>query len=232
MSDPRDKLASDFQQIARELVEAAKHAEIAAKHFSDKDIPRACAHSTAIQGHSLAKSKAARQDLKIDFHLGDLRLFDLGKKFDFIFCGFNSSQHLHEEKEFRSFLEAVKKHLTPSGVFVFDIFNPSIAMLNRNSSEKYLVSKYADPDDQREISVWEYPSYDSTKQLSSFRFLYEKNGQTLFEEKFSLRNYFPLEMDVLLRNCGIDVTAKFGGYQKQEFSSQSMKQIFVCRTLE
>lgn len=177
----------------------------------------------------LAKQKAKKNNLNIDFKLGDIRLFELNKKFDFIFCGFNSSQHLHEEKEFRSFLNCVSQHLKPNGLFVFDIFNPSISMLNRNPSERYLVSKYNDPDDGQEISVWEYPTYNPAKQLSSFRFIYEKNARTLFEEKFSLRNYFPLEIDVLLRNCGLSTLSKFGNYKAESFQGNSMKQIFVCK---
>jgi len=61
MSDPRDKLAKDFLEVAKELTDAAKHAEIAAKHFSNKDIPRACAHSTATQGHIEAASNLIRE---------------------------------------------------------------------------------------------------------------------------------------------------------------------------
>lgn len=61
MTDPRDKLAKDFLEIAKELSEAAKHAEVASKHFSNKDIPRACAHSTAPQGHIEAASSLIRE---------------------------------------------------------------------------------------------------------------------------------------------------------------------------
>jgi uncharacterized protein (DUF952 family)/ubiquinone/menaquinone biosynthesis C-methylase UbiE len=178
----------------------------------------------------LAKEKAKKENIKIDFRLGDIRLFNFDKKFDFIFCGFNSSQHLHEEKEYRSFLECVRSHLNPNGIFAFDIFNPSISMLNRKPADKFLVSKYNDPDDGREIEVWEYPSYDSAKQLSSFVFHYVKNGDVLFEEKFSVRNYFPLEIDLILKNSKFDVVKKLGGFKDEPFSGNSMKQVFICHT--
>lgn len=180
----------------------------------------------------LAKEKSKQLGLNVDFRLGDIRLFNLGKKFDFIFCGFNSSQHLHEEKEYRSFLSCVQDHLNPNGVFVFDIFNPNIAMLNRIPADKFLVSKYKDPDDGQEIEVWENPSYDAAKQLSSFVFQYVKSGYVLFEENFSLRNYFPLEMDIILRNSNFDIISKFGGYKGEPFSSSSMKQVFICKRIK
>ena len=61
MNDPRDKLSKDFLEVARELVEAAKHAEIASTHFANNDIPRACAHSTATQGHIHAAETLIRE---------------------------------------------------------------------------------------------------------------------------------------------------------------------------
>ncbi len=61
MSDPRDKLSKDFLEISKELTEAAKHAEIAATHFANKDIPRACAHSSATQGHIQAAEILIRE---------------------------------------------------------------------------------------------------------------------------------------------------------------------------
>lgn len=177
---------------------------------------------------NLAKEKSKAQNLDIDFQIGDIRMFELNKKFDFIFCGFNSSQHLHEEKEFRSFLEYVENHLAPNGIFVFDVFNPSISMLNRDPSQKCLVSEYADPDGRGQIKVWENPRYDSATQNSFFKFFYELNGETLFTEDFSLRNYFPLEMDIHLRNNGFHIAKKYGSYKREPFSSSFMKQIFVC----
>jgi hypothetical protein len=61
MSDPRDKLAKDFLELAKELVDAAKHAEIAAKHFVNKEIPRACAHAAAVEGHIEASQQLLRE---------------------------------------------------------------------------------------------------------------------------------------------------------------------------
>lgn len=176
-----------------------------------------------------AREKARAQKLDIDFQLGDIRLFELDKKFDFIFCGFNSSQHLHEEKEFVSFLECVKRYLAPQGVFAFDIFNPSVKMLSRDPLQKYPVSEYPNPEGEGTVKVWEYPSYDSAAQISAFKFSYELESKVLFEEGFSLRNYFPLEMNAILRDAGFSVMEKFGSFRKEPFTSSSMKQIFVCR---
>lgn len=177
---------------------------------------------------NFAKEKVQKQNLNIQFELGDIRLFNLNQKFDFIFCGFNSSQHLHEEKEFRSFLECVRNHLAPKGVFAFDVFNPSIAMLNRDPKQRYLVSEYKDPSGKGQVKVWENPSYEAATQMSHFKFSYEIDENPIIKEEFSLRNYFPLEMDVMLRNSGFNILNKFGNYKKDPFTSNSMKQLYVC----
>jgi 2-polyprenyl-3-methyl-5-hydroxy-6-metoxy-1,4-benzoquinol methylase len=176
----------------------------------------------------LAKEKAKFKQLKISFELADIRVFQLNEQFDYIFCGFNSAQHLYEEAEFRSFLRAVKCHLKPNGLFIFDIFNPNVSMLSRPAHEKNLVSTFADPKDGQEISLWEYPSYQSSKQLSRFHFQYFKNDRLLFEESLTLRNYFPLEIDVLLRNSGFNILKKYGNFNNAPFEDSSMKQIFIC----
>jgi uncharacterized protein (DUF952 family)/ubiquinone/menaquinone biosynthesis C-methylase UbiE len=176
----------------------------------------------------LAKEKAKDQKLNIDFRLGDIRMFDLNKKFDFIFCGMNSSQHLHEEKEFRSFLQCVKNHLAPNGVFIFDLFNPNVSMLNRDPEKHYLVSEYADPDGRGMIKVWEQVLYESATQTSYFNFIYKLNDNEIFTEKFSLRNFFPLEVDSYLKNNQFYILKKYGNYNRDSFNSESMKQIFIC----
>jgi|GEM_PF-3659355 len=49
--DPRDAAAQDFERIAEQLDRAAAHARVTAKHFQNKDIPSAGAHTVALFGH-------------------------------------------------------------------------------------------------------------------------------------------------------------------------------------
>lgn len=43
--------AAKLKSITEELEGAAKHSRIAAEHFLNSDVPRACAHTLALEGH-------------------------------------------------------------------------------------------------------------------------------------------------------------------------------------
>lgn len=51
MNKSLDAQVKKLLQIAGELEKAASHAKIAANHFKSGEVPRACAHSFATQGH-------------------------------------------------------------------------------------------------------------------------------------------------------------------------------------
>jgi CHAD domain-containing protein len=57
MSELLDKQATLYEQAAHELDLAAKHLRVTAEHFRNKEVPRACAHVLASQGHLLTVQK-------------------------------------------------------------------------------------------------------------------------------------------------------------------------------
>jgi hypothetical protein len=50
VTDPRDAVAEQFKVAAQMLERAAAHCRIAAKHYTDRDVPRGCAHAFAALG--------------------------------------------------------------------------------------------------------------------------------------------------------------------------------------
>jgi len=53
-----ESFAESFDEAAAELTRAIEHLKSAAGHFRSRDIPRACAHACAAQGHiEVAKAK-------------------------------------------------------------------------------------------------------------------------------------------------------------------------------
>jgi hypothetical protein len=57
MSELLDRQAEFYEQAAKELDMAAAHLRTTAKHFRNREIPRACAHVFATQGHLLTVQK-------------------------------------------------------------------------------------------------------------------------------------------------------------------------------
>ncbi len=76
-----------------------------------------------------ARRKAGELALDVDWVQGDMREFDLGRRFDLVFVAANSLLHLHEAADLVSCFRSVRAHLAPGARFVFDVFNPSVRML-------------------------------------------------------------------------------------------------------
>ena len=81
--------------------------------------------------HMLAEAqrKAKELGVEVEWTQGDMRSFDLGSTFDFVFIATNSLLHLHETEDLVSCFRSVRRHLAPGARFVFDVFNPSVRLL-------------------------------------------------------------------------------------------------------
>ena len=88
---------------------------------------------------NVAKKRASAASASVAFVQGDMRDFALGRNFDLIFVARNSLLHLLSTTDLLAALTAVRRHLTPDGVFAFDIFNPDVGRLARPSGQRFPV---------------------------------------------------------------------------------------------
>ncbi len=72
---------------------------------------------------ALAKNKASKEGLKVDFSVQDMRKLDLGKRFDCALCAFGGFGYLLTFEDLREFLSHLKMHLKPDGLFMFEFWN-------------------------------------------------------------------------------------------------------------
>ena len=95
-----------------------------------------------------AQRKANERDVTVEWVQGDMRAFDLGRTFDFVFITANSLLHLHEAQDLVSCFRSVRRHLAPGARFVFDVFNPSMRQLaEADGARRTLESlSFMDPD--------------------------------------------------------------------------------------
>jgi 2-polyprenyl-3-methyl-5-hydroxy-6-metoxy-1,4-benzoquinol methylase len=69
-----------------------------------------------------ARSKTRDAGVGVTWILGDMRAFDLGRKFTMIFCPLGTFNHLRRD-DVAQCLSAVRDHLLPGGHFALDTFN-------------------------------------------------------------------------------------------------------------
>ncbi len=71
----------------------------------------------------------------IQYHVGDMRHFKLGKSFEVITNLFTSFGYFDDEADNLKVLQAVKSHLVPQGIFVLDFLNVEKAIRGLVSTE-------------------------------------------------------------------------------------------------
>ncbi|MBF0407580.1 MAG: class I SAM-dependent methyltransferase [Candidatus Riflebacteria bacterium] len=176
-----------------------------------------------------AREKTKQENLDIEFVCGDMRSFSLKRKFSVIFIPFNSLQNTYSLQDLELIFANVRNHLEPDGIFILDIFNPSIHfMVDR---EKAFKEAYRfNLDDGREVVVQEKCEYDSALQVNRVKWNF-KIGNEERIEKLDMRCFFPLEMDALLKYNNFQIIHKFGSFDESSFTSKSQKQIFICKKL-
>jgi SAM-dependent methyltransferase len=184
--------------------------------------------ATSMLAHARAKATEAR--VNIEWVEADCRKFDLGRQFALIFMPFNSMQHLHDQASLAALFSRVRKHLADGGRFIFDVFNPSIAILNRDSGQRYVERRYEHPDGRGTITLEQTALYDDAAQVNRLTWYLSLQDEKDFRvEHLALRCFFPQEVDLLVRANGFAIEEKFGDFQRTPFVSGAMKQVVVCR---
>lgn len=86
---------------------------------------------------SVARRKAARKKLRIDYTVGDAAEFELGRKFDAALSFFDSLNNILEPARLQDAFERVAAHLEPGGSWIFDV-NTAFAFETDLFDQEYL----------------------------------------------------------------------------------------------
>jgi len=178
----------------------------------------------------LARKKAASRSLDISVSTGDIRDFDLGKKFKLILLAANTMMHLVKRDEVEGCLRSVLQHLVEGGRFVVEVYNPSLSLLLSSPGTRAPVADYVDPQSGARVVVTSEVSYDAATQVNHVTYHY-LHGLIGPETKlhFDMRQFFPQELDALLTHAGFAIEEKFGDRDETPFTSSSPRQLVVCR---
>lgn len=176
-----------------------------------------------------ARTKAAEAQVNIQWIEADCRQFALGRKFALIFMAFNSMQHLHDHASLAALFANARSHLAPGGRFVFDVFNPSIAILNRDPNQRHLEREYEDPEGRGTVTLETTAVYDDAAQVNHITCYFSLAENRDFRvEQLHLRCFFPQELDLLVRANGFEIEQKFGNFERKPLASGDMKQVVIC----
>jgi SAM-dependent methyltransferase len=179
----------------------------------------------------LKRAREKADALPIRWVEGDARTFQLGATFNLIFAASATFQHLLERSDHEQALARIREHLTPGGIFAFDVFFPHQGSMTNIEEEQPWFS-YTDLRG-REIRVTGTDHYDHVRQVrveTAFRRWVDADGQEVTAcAPLALRLFFPQEIEALLHYNGFRVVERYGDWDKSPLSDNSPLMIHVCR---
>ncbi|MGH7450875.1 MAG: class I SAM-dependent methyltransferase [bacterium] len=161
---------------------------------------------------------------KVRVEVGDITNFDLGRKFDLIIAPYRVMQNLETDREVEGLFGCVRKHLSPEGSCILNVFNP------KRDPERMRREWCVDG----EIFCWEMPveagkvvhherrpRMDAAKLVLYPELIYRRyEGTTFMDEailKIAMRCYYPDEFEKLILDHGFHILNRWGGYQGEAY---------------
>jgi SAM-dependent methyltransferase len=169
----------------------------------------------------LAREAAGREGLAVEWIEADMREVPAGEPFDAAFNIFTSFGYFEDEAENQRVLDGVVRALGPGGRFLIDTVN--LLNLARRYRERWWHENEAGV-----VEVDEH-SYDFLAGRNRARWLFLRPDGSRSELVHSLRTYAPHELAAMLERAGLEVVGAWGGFDGQELSFDSRRQILLAR---
>ena len=167
---------------------------------------------------------------------GDMRDFDLGKKFSLITTPFRPFQHLITPEDQIKCLDNIHNHLLPGGAIILDIFNPSLKNLTAENlgQERDIESEFITPEGikvQRRDKIVARDHFNQVQDIELIYYLTHPDGRNeRIVHAFPMRYLFRYEAEHLLARCGFEVLDVFADYYKNPLGSTYPGElIFIAR---
>ena len=151
---------------------------------------------------------------------GDMRDFDLGETFKLVTTPFRPFQHLLTAEDQLSCLDCVRRHLVPRGIFILDIFNPSLTALTAEDLGQEFEEKppFTTPEGIEVRRFHKVNARDYHNQILDVELIYYLTHPDGREERivhaFLMRYLFRFEAEHLLARAGFEILDLYADYSR------------------
>ena len=154
--------------------------------------------------------------------------FQLVRRFKLVIAPFRHIQHLTTVNEQLSFLRCVHQHLEPGGKFVYDVFNPNLALLAApvNPEEIEDTPEFTLPDAHRLRRTFRMLRKRYAEQCTDCELIYYLDGLPIVQST-TMRYSFRFELEHLLARSGFEVIDLYGRFDRSAFADDSPEMIFL-----
>jgi ubiquinone/menaquinone biosynthesis C-methylase UbiE len=175
----------------------------------------------------------------VEWVLGDLRTFEIGKQFGFVISPGHSFQFMTTPDDQVKCLEQIKRHLVPDGFLVIHLDHQDLGwladLLKREKPVFEKSSLLTHPTTQqnfRRSFAW---TFEPATQNTTIQLNWEEireNGDVVQIWEMELKRLhcvFRFEMEHLLKRVGFSIEAVYGDFFKGELTNDSGHMIWVAR---
>lgn len=173
------------------------------------------------------REKANKINIKAKTVCADMRNFRLKSKFDAVIITYRTFQHLYAVKGQISVLNAVKKHLKPDGILIFDVYNPSLKFIAKGNWKWQKDSIIKTPEMKGKIKINFRNRYDMAEQMmyGEYQLTYPNGKKEI--SPLQMRFFFRFEIEHLLKLAGFEVKNLYGDFYKNKFNDKSAEMVWV-----
>ena len=169
---------------------------------------------------------------RLHFVAGDVRRYDLKRRFALIYSACNSWEELLTEADRREALECARRHLAPGGVLILDLSAPDLNRASATGESTYDRSIPLPPGDM-ELRIAARIYYDLENLLVVSDEVHEirEGGEVLERIEFSHARALlePKRVRGELARAGFELTASMSNYTGRALRPPSAVAVYVAR---
>ncbi|MCP4140955.1 MAG: class I SAM-dependent methyltransferase [Chloroflexi bacterium] len=176
----------------------------------------------------------------VSWVLDDMKAFEIGKRFGYIFMPGHSFQFMNTPDEQVQCLEQIKRHLVIDGLLVIHIDHQDVGWLAGlpNNQEELVYQKgpiLTHPATSQQYCQDYAWSFEPSTQTATVRTNWEQiseNGTTaqVWEmEPAQLHCVYPFEIEHLLKRAGFSIEAVYGDFSKNKLMDDAEDMIWLAR---
>ena len=163
---------------------------------------------------------------------GDMTGFRLKRKFELIIMPFRPFQHLISTEDQINCLKCVREHLSPDGVFIFDVFNPTPEVLFTPTFGPITdVPRFAMADGRKLTRISRIKRAHWKEKWNEYEFIYiledRKGKREEIIQQTSMRYFSPEEMELIVDMAGLKIKELYGDFESSPFEEDSPEEIYI-----
>jgi SAM-dependent methyltransferase len=182
---------------------------------------------------NIARERLALYSDRVTLVEGDMRKFELHRKFDLVVIGLNTFMHLMTTSDQLSALEAVHKHLRPAGLVLIDVVNPHTVL--RDTPLTVVQHRFTKPvplNPDLRVTLWSTTDVSTSDQLTHTTLFFDEVSVRTGNVRRSvmdvyLRLTYRYELEHLLTRTGFSVRSLYGDYGSGPYEDDSDRLICV-----